>query len=383
MAVLALVFGLLALFLLGILFGPVAIVLGALAGSRGSKQPVVELARHSNGDASRLKRPLRGPHRCVSVGIHPVFLPHAPCQRAPHRSRCSRQFHHRLLKWAGGGWSSASPRSLSRWPPADRHGFVRGPRRARRVTGGGSEENPAQSAGPGLWSRAPRGANVWKSDPMQGRRAAEPGRNDGRTRLRHRPRLPRLDQHHPRGDPLPPLRLRRRACRPAGHSADHRGGPPGHHPDRPGGVRDRDEPPGRRRRRLLHHQPLLRHPDRRGDRHRPLPVAGDLGRVLPRRVRGGVPPGVRVDRIRLVHRRGPTVREPPRHPGAGGAGPDEGRGSRGPGAMGGLPDSGGLHHRLPAGLALRGRGNGDCPADRRTRTVSRWSSRSSSPPSPG
>ena len=37
MAVLALVFGLLALFLFGILFGPVAIVLGALAGSRGSK----------------------------------------------------------------------------------------------------------------------------------------------------------------------------------------------------------------------------------------------------------------------------------------------------------------------------------------------------------
>jgi len=37
MAVLALVFGLLALFLFGILFGPVAIVLGAVAGSRGSK----------------------------------------------------------------------------------------------------------------------------------------------------------------------------------------------------------------------------------------------------------------------------------------------------------------------------------------------------------
>ena len=37
-------------------------------------------ARRSAGDPSRLTAPLRAAHRCVSVEIHPVFLPHAPCQ---------------------------------------------------------------------------------------------------------------------------------------------------------------------------------------------------------------------------------------------------------------------------------------------------------------
>ncbi len=37
-------------------------------------------ARRSAGDPSRLTASLRAAHRCVSVGIHPVFLPHAPCQ---------------------------------------------------------------------------------------------------------------------------------------------------------------------------------------------------------------------------------------------------------------------------------------------------------------
>ena len=37
-------------------------------------------ARRSAGDASRLTASLRAAHRCVSVGIHAVFLPHAPCQ---------------------------------------------------------------------------------------------------------------------------------------------------------------------------------------------------------------------------------------------------------------------------------------------------------------
>ncbi len=35
--------------------------------------------RRSAGDPSRLTASLRAAHRCVSVGIHPVFLPHAPC----------------------------------------------------------------------------------------------------------------------------------------------------------------------------------------------------------------------------------------------------------------------------------------------------------------
>ena len=37
-------------------------------------------ARRSAGDPSRLTASLRAAHRCVSVGIHPVFLPRAPCQ---------------------------------------------------------------------------------------------------------------------------------------------------------------------------------------------------------------------------------------------------------------------------------------------------------------
>ena len=37
-------------------------------------------ARRSAGDPSRLTASLRAAHRCVSVEIHPVFLPHAPCQ---------------------------------------------------------------------------------------------------------------------------------------------------------------------------------------------------------------------------------------------------------------------------------------------------------------
>ena len=59
-------------------------------------------------------RRFRAAHRCASVGIHSVFLPHAPCQpgaspasaltsltrlvsRAPHWPRRSRGFHHRLF----------------------------------------------------------------------------------------------------------------------------------------------------------------------------------------------------------------------------------------------------------------------------------------------
>ena len=42
-----------------------------------AKQPVVKPTRRSAGDPSRLNR---AAHRCVSVGIHAVFLPHAPCQ---------------------------------------------------------------------------------------------------------------------------------------------------------------------------------------------------------------------------------------------------------------------------------------------------------------
>ncbi len=37
-------------------------------------------ARRSAGDPSRLTASLRAAHRCVSVEIHQVFLPHAPCQ---------------------------------------------------------------------------------------------------------------------------------------------------------------------------------------------------------------------------------------------------------------------------------------------------------------
>ena len=45
-----------------------------------AKQPVMKPARRSAGDPSRLTASLRAAHRCVSVGIHPVFLPHAPRQ---------------------------------------------------------------------------------------------------------------------------------------------------------------------------------------------------------------------------------------------------------------------------------------------------------------
>ena len=51
-----------------------------------AKQPVMKPARPSSpgggsaGDPSRLTAPLRAAHRCVSVQIHQVFLPHAPCQ---------------------------------------------------------------------------------------------------------------------------------------------------------------------------------------------------------------------------------------------------------------------------------------------------------------
>ena len=45
-----------------------------------AKQPVMKPARRSAGDPSRLTASLRAAHRCVSVGIHSVFLPHAPCQ---------------------------------------------------------------------------------------------------------------------------------------------------------------------------------------------------------------------------------------------------------------------------------------------------------------
>ena len=44
-----------------------------------AKQPVMKPTRRSAGDPSRLTASLRAAHRCVSVGIHPVFLPHAPC----------------------------------------------------------------------------------------------------------------------------------------------------------------------------------------------------------------------------------------------------------------------------------------------------------------
>ena len=37
-------------------------------------------ARRSAGDPSRLTASLRAAHRCVSVEIQQVFLPHAPCQ---------------------------------------------------------------------------------------------------------------------------------------------------------------------------------------------------------------------------------------------------------------------------------------------------------------
>ena len=68
-----------------------------------AKQPVMKRARRSAGDPSRLTAALRAAHRCVSVGIHPVFLPRAPCQTGPtgrtgpRRPRRSRGFHHRLF----------------------------------------------------------------------------------------------------------------------------------------------------------------------------------------------------------------------------------------------------------------------------------------------
>ena len=58
-----------------------ALSAGRLAPTGRTGQP-----RRSRGFHHRLlTASLRAAHRCVSVEIHPVFLPHAPCQPDPHR----------------------------------------------------------------------------------------------------------------------------------------------------------------------------------------------------------------------------------------------------------------------------------------------------------
>ena len=141
-------------------------------GRTGPRRP-----RRSRGFHHRLLTvSLRATHRCVSVEIHQVFLPHAPCQPGPHRE----DWPHRenwasplsaLTRVPPQAVKSSKPPSRPRRvpePPPRGRGAARGIDRPWAVA---ACERPAFQAFPGLRLRHASGASGGAAPrPARGRR---------------------------------------------------------------------------------------------------------------------------------------------------------------------------------------------------------------------
>ena len=172
-----------------------------------AKQPVMKPTRRSvgAGDPSRLKytrysapsagrlgrrltASLRAAHRCVSVEIHQVFLPHAPCQPGASPASALTRVSPQAASRARG--TVADPR---RWP---------GSRRGRPFRRAG-ERGVCPQIAPGPSTPRTPGGDRWRPGEATGR---------GRPRRPFEKRAPR----RPGGSALPPP--------PRHHSPGHRAG---------------------------------------------------------------------------------------------------------------------------------------------------------------